>query len=381
MSIYFDNASTSYPKPECVFEAMRYYCKNIGANAGRSAHRRSVHASKLVFETRELVAELIGAKDSSRIIFTQNATEALNLSILGCGLKRGDHIITSSIEHNSVMRPLKFLEKERKILIDMIKCDKNGMLDPSDIESKITKKTKLITINHASNVVGTILPIRAIGQIAYSHNIPFLVDAAQTIGCIPLDINENHIDLLAFSGHKALLGPQGVGCLYIRKGIKIYPLKYGGTGSYSESEMQPDFLPDRFESGTLNLPGISGLRKGIEFIKEKGITNIQKEMHALTAVLINRLSKIEKLTIYGTRDKTLQTGIVSFNINRKDPSEVGQLLDNEYDIAVRIGLHCSPQTHKTIGTFPNGTVRISLGSFNTIEDIDKLCEALCQITV
>ncbi len=380
MSIYFDNASTSYPKPECVFEAMKYYCKNIGANAGRSAHRRSVYASKLVFETRESIAGLIGAKDSSRIIFTQNATEALNLSILGCGLKRGDHIITSSIEHNSVMRPLKFLEKERKILVDIIKCDKNGLLDPSDIKSKITKKTKFIIINHASNVIGTVLPIGAIGQIAHSHNILFLVDAAQTIGCMPFDIDENHIDLLAFSGHKALLGPQGVGCLYIREGIDLNPLKFGGTGSYSEFEMQPDFLPDRFESGTLNLPGISGLKKGIEFIKEKRIINIQKQMHALTDELINRLSKIEKLIIYGTRDKTLQTGIVSLNLNGKEPSEVGKVLDNEYDIAVRVGLHCSPQTHKTIGTFPKGTVRISLGLFNTTEHIDRLCEALCQIT-
>lgn len=380
MGIYLDNAATSYPKPKCVFEAMKNYFENIGANAGRSAYRRSIQASKLVFETRESIADLIGARDSSRIIFTQNATEALNLAIFGLGLSKGDRIITSSIEHNSVMRPLRFLEKEKNIAIDVVKCSVDGQLNPDEIESRITKKTKLITINHASNVVGTVLPIRAIGQIAHSNNILFLVDAAQTIGCIPFDVDENYIDLLAFSGHKALLGPQAVGCLYIREGIELTPLKFGGTGSHSEFEMQPDFLPDKFESGTLNLPGISGLKESIKFIKKKGIINIQKQMRTLTGELLSKLSRNEKVIIYGTKDKALQTGVVSINIKDKEPSEVGNFLDKEYDIAVRIGLHCSPQTHKTIGTFPKGTVRISLGLFNTTDQIDKLCEALCQIT-
>jgi len=379
VGIYLDNAATSYPKPKCVFEAMRDYFENIGANAGRSAHRRSVQASKLVFETRESIANFIGAKDSSRIIFTQNATESLNLAILGLGLNKGDHIITSSIEHNSVMRPLRFLEKEKNIIIDIVKCNTDGQLDLNNVASRITKKTRLIIMIHASNVVGTILPIKGIGKIARKNNIPFLVDGAQTIGCLPINVEENCIDLLALSGHKGLLGPQGTGCFYIRKGIELRPLKFGGTGSNSEFEIQPDFLPDKYESGTLNLPGIAGLKAGIGFILNRGIKNIQSQMQNLTGLLIEKLSTIEDIVIYGTKNRELQTGVVSINIKGKEPSEIGDVLDKKYDIAVRIGLHCSPQCHKTIKTFPRGTVRISLGPFNIIDHIDELHEALCQI--
>lgn len=380
MGIYLDNAATSYPKPECVFEAMRNYLENIGANAGRSAHKRAQETSRMVFEARELIANLIGARDSSRVIFTINATESLNLAILGLHLNKGDRIITSSIEHNSVMRPLRYLENEKGIKIEIINCDSNGQLDPNALESKITKKTKLIVLTHASNVIGTILPIREIGKIARRYNIPFLVDGAQTVGCLPIDVNKDKIDLLAFSGHKGLLGPQGVGCLYIRKGSELKPLKFGGTGSNSESQLQPEFLPDKYESGTLNLPGIAGLKASIEFILNKGIENIQTQVQNLTGLLIEKLSTITGTIIYGTKDKSLQTGVVSINIKGRDPAEIGNLLDKKFDIAVRVGLHCSPQTHKTIGTFPKGTVRISLGIFNTASDIDKISEALCQIT-
>lgn len=379
MGIYLDNAATSYPKPEYVLEAIRNYFENIGANAGRSAHKRAYEASKLVFETRETVANLIGIKDSSRIIFTQNATEALNLAILGLVVDKGDQVLTSSIEHNSVMRPLRHLEKEKGITIEIVNCASDGQLNPSDLESKITKKTKLIVINHASNVVGTILPIQKIGEIVHKYNIPLLVDAAQTIGCLPIDVKKDFIDLLAFSGHKGLLGPQGIGCLYIKEGIELKPLKFGGTGSNSESEIQPDLLPDKFESGTLNLSGIAGLKASIEFISKKGVNNIRSRVKNLIGMLIEKLSVIGDVIIYGPKDAELQTGVISINIKGKEPSEIGDLLDRKYDIAVRVGLHCSPQTHKTIGTFPKGTIRLSIGLFNTNEDIDKLCEALCQI--
>lgn len=378
--IYFDNAATSYPKPECVFMAVKSYFEDIGANAGRASHRRAHDASKLVFEAREVVAELINVRDSSRIVFTQGATESINLAIFGLRLNEEDHIITSSIEHNSVMRPLRYLEKEKKIMIDIIKCDRSGQLNPSDVESKITKKTKLIIINHASNAIGTILSIKEIGKIARRNNIPFLVDAAQTIGCLPINVEQDNIDLLAFSGHKGLLGPQGIGCLYIGEGIELNPLKFGGTGSHSQFEVQPDFLPDKYESGTLNLPGIAGLKAGIGFILEKGIRNVQTEMQNLTGELIGKLSKIENVITYGPKDEKLQIGVVSINIKGKDPSHIGDFLDKKYDIAVRVGLHCSPQTHKTIGTFPKGTVRISLGLFSTTAHVDRLCDALCQIT-
>lgn len=379
MSIYLDNAATSYPKPECVSAAIRSYFENIGANAGRASHKRAHEASRLVFETRELVARLIGVKDSARIIFTQNATESLNLVILGLQLGEGDRIITSSIEHNSVMRPLRFLEGKKNVIIDVIKCQKDGQLNPRGLESKITDKTKLIVLNHASNVVGTILPIRRIGEIARKYCIPFLVDAAQTIGGMPIDVDENYIDLLAFSGHKNLLGPQGIGCLYIKKGIELKPLKYGGTGSRSEFEVQPDFLPDKYESGTLNLPGIAGLKASIEFIEDTGVFDIQKKIHHLTSILIEKLFRTEKIVIYGTRNTNSRTGVVSINIKGKSPSDIGYFLDKEYDIGVRVGLHCSPQCHKTIGTFPDGTVRISLGLFNTEAHMDILCKALCEI--
>jgi cysteine desulfurase family protein len=277
------------------------------------------------------------------------------------------------------MRPLRFLERKKKVIIDVAKCNKEGQLDPGVVESKITKETKLIVINHASNVVGTILPIRQIGKIARGHNIPYLVDAAQTIGCMPMDVEQENIDLLAFSGHKGLLGPQGIGCLYIREGIELGPLKFGGTGSHSEFEMQPDFLPDKFESGTLNLPGLAGLKASIEFVEETGVCNIQTKIHNFTSILIKALSKIEKITIYGTKNINSRIGVVSIRNKEKSPSAVGEFLDKEYNIAVRVGLHCSPQCHKTIGAFPEGTVRISLGIYNTEAQIDILCKALCQI--
>jgi len=379
MGIYLDNAATSYPKPKCVIEAMKDYLENIGANAGRSAYQRSIQASRLVFETREAVAKLIGAKDSSRVIFTQNATEALNLAILGFGLKEGDCVLTSSVEHNSVMRPLRHLEKEKGIKIEMVECLPDGQLPVEKVEAEITKNIKLIVLNHASNVIGTILPVKEIGVVARKHRIPLLIDAAQTAGYLPVDVVKDNIDLLAFSSHKGLMGPQGVGCFYIKEGIKLTPLKFGGTGSNSESQIQPDFLPDKYESGTLNLPGIAGLRAGVEFIKNKGIKEIQTQMQNLTGLLIEKLSGIPEIIVYGTKNKILQTGVVSINVKEREPSEIGEILDRRYDIAVRVGLHCSPQTHKSIGTFPKGTVRVSLNLFNTTEEINKLCEALCQI--
>ncbi len=377
--IYLDNASTSYPKPKCVIDAIQNYLENIGVNAGRAAYQKAYEASRLVYETRERIALLLGVKDSSRIVFTQNATEAMNLAILGLNLQGGDRVIATSIEHNSVMRPLRFLEKEKKVKIDIIKCSTEGLLGPDEIERRISKKTKLIIMNHASNVMGAILPIKPVGMIAKKYNIPFLVDAAQTTGCLPISVDENNIDLLAFSGHKGLLGPQGVGSLYIREGIELVPLKFGGTGSNSESQFQPDFLPDRYESGTLNLAGIAGLNAGIQFILNKGIDKVRDHIQNLTQILVDRLAMIEQVTIYGPKDKRFQKGVVSINIKNKEPSDVGNVLDKKYNIATRVGLHCSPQTHTTIGTFPKGTVRISPGLFSTTEDISKLCEALCQI--
>lgn len=378
MNTYFDNAATSYPKPRCVLEAMKWYFENIGATSSRSAHKLAQEASRMVFESRESIASLIGAKDSSRIIFTSNATEALNFAILGI-LKKNGKVITTSMEHNSVMRPLRFLEKEKKVNIEVVKCSKEGVLEPDDIKKKITKNTKLIVTTSASNVIGTIIPIRKIGEIARENNIPFLVDAAQTIGLVPLDVERDNIDLLAFSGHKGLFGPQGTGVLYVKEGIELTPLKFGGTGSWSEFETQPDFLPDKHESGTLNLIGIAGLRAGVQFVLNEGVENIRKKEQKLTQYLIQKLKEIERVIFYGKEDSKERTSVISINIKGKSPSEVGEIMDRAYNIAVRCGLHCAPIAHKTIGTFPEGTVRISLGYFNTKEDIDYLVNALYEI--
>lgn len=378
MGIYLDNAATSYPKPESVVEAVADYIRYVGANAGRAAYAKALQASRLVFETREAVAQIIGVRDSSRVVFTGNATEALNLAILGLRLAEGDEVVTSGLEHNSVMRPLRYLEKEKGVKIVIARGPPDGRLTLDELAGKVTSKTRLIVVNHASNVVGTILPVREIGRVARQHNITFLVDAAQTAGCVPISVDEDNVDLLAFSGHKGLLGPQGIGCLYVRAGIGLAPLKFGGTGSHSEHELQPDFLPDMYESGTLNLPGIAGLKAGIEFLNREGVENIRSRVQQLTGTLIQRLSELKGTTIYGTGDENRQTGVVSINLARREPSEIAEILDRVHDVSVRAGLHCSPQAHKTIGTFPSGTVRISLGPFNTGEHIDAVCSALCR---
>jgi len=357
---------------------MRRYFEDIGANSGRSAHKLAQEASRLVFETREGIAKLLGVKDSSRIIFTLNATGGLNLAILS-SLKEGDRVITTSMEHNSVMRPLRFLEKKRGIKVDVIKCSEAGVIEPDDIKKKITKNTRLVIATAASNVVGTIMPIRDIGKIAREHNIPFLVDAAQTAGSFPINTEESQIDMLAFSGHKGLLGPQGTGCLYIKEGMKLTPLEFGGTGSRSDFEIQPDFLPDKYESGTPNLIGIAGLGASVKFILNEGVESIREKEQKLTKELLQKLKEIKKVIIYGTQDSQRQTSVVSINIKNMESSEVGDILDRDYDIAVRCGLHCAPIAHKTIGTFPSGTVRISSGYFNTEADIDYLSRAIREI--
>lgn len=379
MGIYLDNAATSYPKPDCVIKAMEGYFKNIGANAGRSAYKAAQETSRIVFEARENAAKLIGTKDSSRVVFTSNATEGLNLAILGL-LREGDRVITSSMEHNSVMRPLRYLEKTKGIKISIVKCLSEGELDVLDIKKKITGKTKLIVVTGASNVTGTIMPVAEIGRIAREHNITFLVDSAQIAGCLPIDVEKSNIDLLAFSGHKGLLGPQGTGCLYISDKVKLpIPLKFGGTGSHSDSEVQPDFLPDKYESGTLNLIGIAGLGAGVDFILKEKVNNIRKKLEILTEYLIVEVKKIKGIKIYGVTNPSRRTAVISLNIKEKASSDVCEILDRKYGIAVRGGLHCSPAAHRTIGSFPEGTVRVSIGYFNTEQEIDCLIKALHNI--
>jgi len=377
--IYLDNAATSWPKPEAVYQVMDNFMRHIGASPGRSGHRLSIEAGRIIYETREALAQLFSIDDPMRIIFTSNATEALNLALRGI-LHSGDHVITSSMEHNSVMRPLRAMER-KGVEITVVNCSPEGLLNPQDIERAIKPNTKLITLNHASNVVGTILPIAEVGQIAHHHGVLFMVDAAQTVGCYPIDVKTMNIDLLAFSGHKGLYGPQGVGGLYLRKGIEqgIEPLTYGGTGSHSEYEYQPDFLPDKYESGTPNTVGLAGLGSGARFVLSQGASSMQRKEETLTQSLLDGLKAIPGVTVYGGSDTRRHLAVISFNIAGLTPSEVAMQLEEGYQIMCRAGLHCSPAAHKTMGTFPQGTVRLSPGHFTSHQDIEITIEAVQKI--
>jgi cysteine desulfurase family protein len=378
MPVYLDNAATSFPKPEIVYRAADEFMRTVGVNAGRGAYKQALEADRIVYETRKSLAKLFNVKDVSRTVFTFNVTEALNLAMKGI-LNPGDHVITGSMEHNSVWRPLKVLEEERGISITAVQCDSEGNLDPLKVKNALTEKTKLIVLIHASNVTGTIMPIAEVGAIARENNIPFLVDSAQTAGLYPIDVEAMNIDLLAFTGHKGLMGPMGTGGLYIRESISIKPLKEGGTGGDSILEHQPESLPDRYEAGTPNVSGIAGLGAAVKFILDEGVKKILNKEAALTEYALRKLSEIEGITLYGSKDTTNRVGVISMNIMDLNPQKVGHVLDEKYGIMVRTGLHCAPCAHRTIGTIDRGTIRIGLGYFNTQEDIDCLLEAVKDI--
>jgi cysteine desulfurase family protein len=335
----------------------------------------------MVYETRELLARLFNLSDPLRVVFGLNATEALNLALWGI-LRPGDRVLTTSMEHNSVMRPLRALERERSVGVDVVPCSTEGFLDPDDLESAIRSDTRMLVINHASNVVGSVLPVADAGQIARGYDLLLLVDAAQTAGAYPLDMEVMQIDLLAFTGHKALFGPQGTGGLCIGERVaesQIRPLKQGGTGSRSEREEQPSFLPDLCESGTPNGVGLAGLGAGVRYVMETGVNQIRAREVDLTRRLISGLVETPGVSVYGGHDPEKQTATVSFNIEGLAPSEVGLRLDETYGIMSRVGLHCAPAAHHTIGTFPVGTVRFGLSCFNTAEEVETAVDAIREI--
>ena len=379
--IYFDNAATSWPKPAGVAEAMVHFLEHVGANPGRSGHRLSVEAGRIVYGAREAVAEIVHAPDPLRVVFGLNATDALNLALQGV-LRPGDHVITSSMEHNSVMRPLRALAAGGEggaVALTVVPCSPEGLMDPADIEAALRPETAMIALTHASNVCGSLLPIREAGAIARRCDCLLLVDAAQTAGAYPIDVEADRIDLLAFTGHKALGGPMGTGGLVIGERVdvgRLAPLKRGGTGSRSESEEQPDFLPDRCESGTVNAVGLAGLAAGVRWVLEQGVETIRQREIELTQRLIDGLREIPGVTVYGGLDARRQTATVAFNIAGLEPSEVGLRLDDEYGILCRVGLHCAPAAHKTLGTFPKGTVRFGLGALNTLDEVDAALRAV-----
>jgi len=374
--IYFDNAATSWPKPAAMMAAMIHYNEMIGGSPGRSGHQRSLAAGRIILESREALAELFGCADSLRITFTKNATEALNIALSGI-LNHGDHVIASSMEHNSVMRPLRFLEAQG-VQLSVVSCSGDGRLDPDDVQRAIQSRTRLLVVTHASNVTGTIQPIAALGKIARNHGILFCVDAAQTAGALPINVDETSVDLLAFSGHKSLLGPQGTGGLYVREGLEkqLRPVIMGGTGSRSEFEGQPDFMPDKYESGTPNTIGLAGLEAGVRFVLSAGVEAIRSKEEALTARFLAGLAALPGITVYGPPDAASRTAVVSFNITGLSPSEAAMELEERFGILCRPGLHCAPAAHRTIGTFSRGTIRFGFGYFNKEEEIDLALEAI-----
>lgn len=375
--VYFDNAATTYPKPERVYETIMTAMREYGANPGRSGHKMALRTSREIYETRELIGKLFNIDNAMNIIFTFNATQSLNMGIKGI-LKPGDHVITTSMEHNSVLRPIKYLERFG-VESTIVKGDKQGRILASDIEKSIKPNTKLIINTHVSNLTGTIMPIEQIGKIAKKNGIIYMVDAAQSAGVYDIDVAKMNIDLLAFPGHKGLLGPQGTGGLYIRDKLELEGLIQGGTGSASHSLDQPSITPDKFESGTPNAPGIIGLGAGIDYILNRGISNIREYEEELTMHFIEEASKVDGVKLYGPLNKEEQGGVVALNIKDADSSEVSYILDQEYDIAVRPGLHCAPLAHKTIGTLEQGVVRFSFGIFNRHEEIDYCIKALKEI--
>lgn len=381
-ALYLDNAATSWPKPPGVAQAMVHFLEEVGSNPGRSGHRLSIEAARIVYDTREAVADLFGAPDPLRVIFGLNITDGINLALHGL-LKEGDHVITSSMEHNAVMRPLNDLSQQG-IEFTQITCNSDGTLDPELVEQAIQVNTRLIVLNHASNVCGTILPVMEVGEIARRHDLLFLLDTAQTAGVLPIDMENDGIDLLAFTGHKSLYGPMGTGGLIVGQRVNpadLHPLRQGGTGSRSEQEVQPDFFPDRFESGTPNAVGLAGLLAALQWLSEQGIDTIHANEEALCAELLAGLDKIPGVKIYGTQDAAKQTATVSFTIQGMEPSTVGLQLDEEFNILCRVGLHCAPSAHKTLGSFPEGSVRFGLGRFTKSEDVHDAVDAVRQLAL
>lgn len=375
--IYMDNGATSYPKPPEVIETLIDVMANYCANPGRAGHFMAARTAQEIYKVRLAAARLFNIKDPSRLVFTKNCTESINMALKGI-LKEGDHVITSSMEHNSVVRPLMELRK-RGISTTFISCAQDGSMDPADIKEAIKSNTKIIIMTAASNVIGTKMPLEEIGRIALRRGIIFMVDGAQGAGHMDLDVEENHIDILAAPGHKGLLGPQGTGLLYIRKGISIRPLLAGGTGSRSNEEEQPEDFPEGFEAGTMNAPGIIALGAAIRYINKIGVEVIEEHERKLTAKLQQGLADINGVILYGPHDVHDKTAVVAMNIDGMDCEEVARELNDRYGIAVRAGFHCATVAHKTIGTGDIGCVRICPGFYTTERDINATIEAVRSI--
>lgn len=378
--IYFDNACTSYKKPSSVPEAMTNYITSIGSNINRGCYDIAYKTEETVFETRELLNDLFKGEDSKNVVFTKNVTESLNFIIKGL-LKPGDHVLVSSMEHNAVMRPLTQLS-ELGVTFDRIPCQEDGSMNTAVIMPLIRPNTKAIIMLHSSNVCGTLLPIKEVGKLCSNHKLLFILDSAQTAGVFDIDMSDMNIDALCFTGHKSLLGPQGIGGFIIKNHMinKLTPLISGGTGSISHTEFVPDFMPDRFEAGTPNIPGIVGLNAALKWLKNKGIASIRQHEMDLTKHMLEELILLEnatdKIKLVGRRDITSRAGVISITAANDELSDLSYKLEQEYGILTRVGLHCAPSAHKTLNTFPTGTIRFSFGVSNTHDEVDIAINAL-----
>ncbi len=379
-NIYLDNASTTFPKPKNVTDAIYTFLTTIGGNPGRSNHENGMQSNRLLLEARETIASFFNFNKIENVIFTNNITTSLNILINGCA-KNGDHIITSSMEHNSVLRPLINLKENGIIDLDIINADRFGFINVDDFKKAIKENTKYIILTQASNVTGSIQPIKEIGALCKDNNIHFILDTAQGAGVLNLDFKELNLSALAFTGHKSLFGPQGIGGFILSDELNeiCNPYILGGTGSLSHSLIQPDFLPDKFESGTLNMPGIIGLMEGLKFIQSEGLNTIYEKNKSLRDLLVSELKNIDDILLYEDISNPNYTSCISFNSKKMDTAELSFILDSDFGIKNRSGLHCAPLAHKTIGSFPTGTVRLSLSYFNTKEDIEYTIDSINKI--
>lgn len=381
--IYLDNASTSFPKPPLVAKEVYNFLAHNAVNINRGSYNNAYSVEEIVFETRELLKDLFHATDSKNVVFTKNITESLNILLKGF-LKPNDHVIISSMEHNAIMRPLTQLTKQN-ISYTQVPCHIDGTFSLAKLSDCLQENTKLIIVTHASNVCGTILPIEQIGEFCVKHNLKFMVDCAQTAGILPIDMQKMHIDALTFTGHKGLLGPQGIGGFILSEDMikQIEPLISGGTGSISHTEEIPQFMPDRFEAGTLNLPGIIGLHASLQWLKKITIAKIHEHENMLTNYFLQQIQQLDPdekyIRLIGKKDTLMRTGVVSIQVLNHELSQIAYDLDDKFQIMTRVGLHCAPQAHKTLGTFPTGTIRFSFGYFNTLKEIDLTIEALTKL--
>lgn len=374
-TIYFDNAATSWPKPGTVNMAMLDFMIRTGASPGRSGHALAIEAGRILFQAREELGLLFNNPDTERIIFTLNCTAAINMALKSL-LHEGDRAITTSMEHNSVMRTLNFLKENSGVKVEAVSCFKTGTVNLEELEKCLKNGAKLVILSMASNVTGTVQPVRHIGRMCREQGVLFMVDSAQAAGIVPLSMKDDFIDIIAFSGHKGLFGPQGTGGLCFGKNVRISPFVHGGTGSKSDSAYQPDFYPDALESGTPNTPGIAGLLAGLRFIAETGIERVREYETLLDKRLYQGLEAISTVELHGIDETLERVSVVSFTVRGQASSETALLLEREAGVMCRAGLHCAPEAHKTIGTFPDGTVRLSPGFFNTVEEVDFVVSAV-----